>query len=1047
MNNDPNQIATTSVVVDDAGRLSVVRPPLPSATATFRYDAEDRIINVDLADPNSGVLLQRRGQIYDALRRLVERDDPEAGQTLYLSYDPMGRLLHEKRADQSEFLHTYDKAGRLLTTNLLGSGGSSFLLDERKYDQTPSGIFGNSAAHLTTENSYSDTGVLQVTRTFNYAGLNGRLSRENTTFADWRTTGGVKISTLYDYDNFGNLHKTTYPLDTGSVRTPTDTTNAYAHARLTSMSSNRASIINSLSWSPGGVWATLTSGNWVQTSYAPDVLNRPSRIRVQAGPTTYFDTGTYTYDGIGNVTRMTKDGVSTDSFTYDYAGRLTDAAVSANGYGATAYTRHYEYDPLGNMTKMNQPELTLASKTFTVDTWTNRITATSLDPNVIYYTNGNLWTAEGQSYNWDKRSRLQTVSANGQTRGTYGYDAAGMRVEKIDSGAFRKTFYIRDRGGRLLSEYAKPVDSTLDPQWSKDYVYASGDLVAVVQNVQPLEPAGITSSATSSIVHLAWLPNTESDLFGYSVYRSTSNGGGYVRLNSQATIQTTSFDDTQPLFSSGVGTPTYYVITAIDAAGTESRYSTSRLITPGDATPPAVPSGLAGTPEDGGASLTWSANSEADLAGYDLYRSDTSPQNGGVLTKINSMPISGTSYTDVGLTIGTHYYYKLKAIDTEGNASIFSQQVDVAPNDPSGGSGGGGNCGDHCMPGIGALSIDDLCTASSAGCPSSTRFIGTGTQDWQILYVHTDHLGSTRVITDLNGQLVSQENYFPFGKEMPTLSGTTLTKSFTGHERDSESGMYYMMARPYNPELGRFVAPDPWRGAALEDTQGWNKYAYVTNNPVSYTDPSGLFSLGRLLGQFNSVLNFGAGLFENYMIGNALMGVFYTGGLSATCNECGAFHVLVTAKAPPLITSQEAAQMLGAFMVFYGALAPAPEGEGVLGEAAGAEEGAEEGLPTLTNLNRQLAAEEATAMGTESGELTEEAIQGSREIIPSSELGNPDIPEGFSKFTTETFRTPLGPAQIHFYMHPTTGQVFYGLDYKSVFLNQAGIIKFSLAGL
>ncbi len=59
------------------------------------------------------------------------------------------------------------------------------------------------------------------------------------------------------------------------------------------------------------------------------------------------------------------------------------------------------------------------------------------------------------------------------------------------------------------------------------------------------------------------------------------------------------------------------------------------------------------------------------------------------------------------------------------------------------------------------------------------------------------------------------------------------------------------------------------------------------------------------------------------------------------------------------------------------------------------------GLPTLQNLGRQLAAEEAAGAFTEAGELTQAAIQGAREIIPAAELGNPAIPEGFGKFATE----------------------------------------------
>jgi RHS repeat-associated protein len=69
---------------------------------------------------------------------------------------------------------------------------------------------------------------------------------------------------------------------------------------------------------------------------------------------------------------------------------------------------------------------------------------------------------------------------------------------------------------------------------------------------------------------------------------------------------------------------------------------------------------------------------------------------------------------------------------------------------------------------------------------------------------------------------------------------------YTGKERDSESGLDYMDARYYGSTMGRFMSPDPILSSGHEeDPQTWNKYAYARNNPLRYTDPTGLdFSLG-----------------------------------------------------------------------------------------------------------------------------------------------------------------------------------------------------------
>lgn len=94
---------------------------------------------------------------------------------------------------------------------------------------------------------------------------------------------------------------------------------------------------------------------------------------------------------------------------------------------------------------------------------------------------------------------------------------------------------------------------------------------------------------------------------------------------------------------------------------------------------------------------------------------------------------------------------------------------------------------------------------------------------------------------------------------------------------------------------------------------------------------------------------------------------------------------------------------------------------------------AEAGTPSLYNLGRRLAFDEASGAFTATGELSEAALQGSRQIFVPGTLGNPTIPQGFGKFSTGTFQSPAGPFQAHFYMNPTTREVFYGLDYKAVF--------------
>ena len=95
----------------------------------------------------------------------------------------------------------------------------------------------------------------------------------------------------------------------------------------------------------------------------------------------------------------------------------------------------------------------------------------------------------------------------------------------------------------------------------------------------------------------------------------------------------------------------------------------------GTGTSPAAPEGLTATPGNGEVTLTWNASTESDLASYLIYRgTDPAPT-----TPVDSVEASMTSYTDTGLVNGTTYYYRLKAVDGEGNASDFSEEVSATP--------------------------------------------------------------------------------------------------------------------------------------------------------------------------------------------------------------------------------------------------------------------------------------------------------------------------------------------------------------------------------
>ncbi len=114
-------------------------------------------------------------------------------------------------------------------------------------------------------------------------------------------------------------------------------------------------------------------------------------------------------------------------------------------------------------------------------------------------------------------------------------------------------------------------------------------------------------------------------------------------------------------------------------------------------------------------------------------------------------------------------------------------------------------------------------------------------------YLHKDHIGSTDAITNEQGQVVERASFNAWGERRlsnwtgsPSVILSLTTRGFTGHEMDDGVGLINMNARMYDAKLGRFLQPDTYIQFP-ETTQGFNRYSYVNNNPLSYTDPTGNF--------------------------------------------------------------------------------------------------------------------------------------------------------------------------------------------------------------
>lgn len=189
------------------------------------------------------------------------------------------------------------------------------------------------------------------------------------------------------------------------------------------------------------------------------------------------------------------------------------------------------------------------------------------------------------------------------------------------------------------------------------------------ENYPPMNPSSLSAIAEGEKVMLNWKNNPDGDLEGYNIYRSFTSGNGYTQLNSSL-ISTSEFTDTDV----NIGETYFYVVTAVDDKDNTSGYSNEVSATPADI--PGTPKGLQAIAANQVVALYWDDNPETDLAGYHVYRSAASGSN---YTRITDSLADSSEYVDNAVSNGTTYYYMVEAVDKDGNASGYSDEVNATP--------------------------------------------------------------------------------------------------------------------------------------------------------------------------------------------------------------------------------------------------------------------------------------------------------------------------------------------------------------------------------
>jgi len=461
---------TTKYYKDIFGRLVQVDAPDEGADAVYTYNGLDRMTKAVIGTD------QTRTFEYNALGQLLQSTTPERGTVNYLEYDARGNLLKMSDAlsgGSYTLDYTYDGRGR--ATELRKSNSST--LKAWEYDNNYLGRISRAISYGTAFGE----GYASNTEQYYYDSGNGRLSQKNV------SDMGKTFTVSYDYDDYGMVESETRGLGQG-----TSIINySYLHGRLDkALFADSQRGAHKINYHPsGGIKEICISGDYAQKiSYGEEAqTGRLSNIDYAAGDWT---TGTYSYDGAGNIY-----GIGNNNYYHDSLSRLTVAEVE-NPQGESnpsKYDFSYTYDTFGNMTQRTAvldgtttPVVDLGRFTAAFNPANNRMTSfTSTDTDTTetlgkgdYDANGNQLKFNGITYTYDVLNRLK--SGNGGSY-VYYYGADDERIAQISKRSLidgESTYYLKEGGATTGELHYKIVSSSTTSIREKYFLYVGGNMLA-----------------------------------------------------------------------------------------------------------------------------------------------------------------------------------------------------------------------------------------------------------------------------------------------------------------------------------------------------------------------------------------------------------------------------------------------------------------------------------------------------------------------------------------------------------------------------------------
>jgi len=875
---------STTFSYNGAG-LSTITDALGRAV-TLNYDGSGHIVAIqDFAG-------RKVAYSYDTSGNLASVTDAAGNTTKYAYYaaSPFTHLLQTvtKPAGNStsyEYFSTgqtarvSDSAGRNMRFFYLPLAGETIFVDPRGYATS----FYYNALGNVTRVIKADGNVRSYTFTPDTK-LSGIIDEEG-------------FTTQLSYDTLGNLATITDPLGNTTRLTYDPPFN-----QVTSVT-NALGAVTQFGYDANGNMTRVTQPLGVSFQFTYDSFGEMLTAADPQG-----NTRTFAYDGSGNRVSLTDPLGNVARYQYDELRRLTgvtDAVGNTNGAQWDALNRltavttplgsalSFAYDANGNLSQYTDANGNKTSYSHDALDNLTKVTDVAGNSTQYYYTTPNCGCmtdteltgfrdAGGyrKSQNYDfNQWMVQAADAAGHST-TLVYNARGNPVSKTDANGHTVQFQY-DADGRMLQKtYPDGTTSKYTYDATGNLLSASNANTTVTFSYDAMgRLASSTDSRFGQTLMYAYNLNSRrtslTDPFGVTGYTYDASNrplsianpsGGSAQFSYDAANRRTTLQ-----YSNGISTSYQYdganQPTLIAAAGAGPKFSYG-YDPNGNPTSISDPSGSHAYQFDGLNRITAATGASPESYSYDGAGNRLASAAGSYQYDSTGRLISAEGYTFTydkngnlvsrsgpgGTTTYTWDYDEHLAAIQFPNGGTATYQYDALGRRIQ--KNVNGTVTNYLYDGnsiLLELNASGGMVARYTSGPGVDQMM-TMERSGQTYFYHANALGSIAMLTDSSGNPACSYNYDSFGRTQP-CAGLTNPFAYAGREFDSESGLYYMRARYYDPQTGRFLSGDPLglagrvllaqfgRNDALSaqaTPQTLNTYGYAMNNPLLYRDPTGL---------------------------------------------------------------------------------------------------------------------------------------------------------------------------------------------------------------